>query len=60
MLLIAFELTRDWLRAAVIFFFASVLVIQSQHLPVFGVSAMLESQGMFFTLWTLFFFTQSL
>lgn len=55
MLLIAFELTRDWLRAAVIFFFASVLVIQSQHLPVFGVSAMLESQGMFFTLWTLFF-----
>ncbi|MEQ9365862.1 MAG: hypothetical protein RIF32_16585 [Leptospirales bacterium] len=55
MLLIAFELTRDWLRAAVIFWFASVLVLQSQHLPVFGVSAMLESQGMFFTLWTLFF-----
>lgn len=55
MLLIAFELTRDWLRASVIFFFASVLVMQSHHLPVFGVSAMLETQGMVFTLWTLFF-----
>lgn len=55
MLLIALELTRDWLRASVIFFFASVLMIQSKHLPVFGVSAMLETQGMFFMLWTLFF-----
>ena len=44
-LLIAFEISRDWLRAAVIFFFATVLLIQSRQLPVFGVSAMLETQG---------------
>lgn len=55
MLIIAFELSRDWLRASVIFFFSAVLMLHTRELPVFSVSAMLETQGMFFMLWTLFY-----
>ncbi len=54
-LLIAFEITRDWLRAALIFFFASMMIIHAREFPVYSLSAMLETQGMFFMLWTTYF-----
>lgn len=55
LLLIAPELTRDWLRGALAFFFAALLLIHSRQLPMYGVSGMLESQGMFFYLWSAYF-----
>ncbi len=55
LLLIAPELTRDWLRGALAFFFATSLVIHSRQFPMFSVSGMLETQGMFFYLWSAYF-----
>lgn len=55
LLLIAPELTRDWLRGALAFFFTTLLLIHARQLPMFGVSGMLESQGMFFYLWSAYF-----
>ena len=53
--IVAFEFTRSGLQAAVIWFFASVSLLFTSEIPAYGVSAMLEGQGMFFMLWTLYF-----
>lgn len=54
-LFIGWELSRDWFRGSAVFFFASMMTLHTQELPVYSVSSMLETQGMFFMLWTMYF-----
>ena len=55
LLIIALDITRDWLRAAIAWLFSSALILYSREMPVYGLSSMLETQGMFFLLWTSYF-----
>ncbi|MCB1314417.1 MAG: hypothetical protein KDK27_00605 [Leptospiraceae bacterium] len=55
LLIVAFEITRDWFRASIIWFGASMLVLHAREIPAYGLSSMLESQGMFFLLWSMYF-----
>lgn len=54
-LLIALDLTHDWLRASITLLFCTALILYSREMPVYSLSSMLETQGMFFLLWSSYF-----
>ncbi len=52
---ICFELARDWLKGAFASLATIAILVHTRELQAYAASAMLETQGMFFALWTGYF-----
>ena len=59
LLWIGVDLCRDAFRGALVWFFSSLLLLYSRQFTVYALSSMLETQGMFFMLWSLYFIYKS-
>lgn len=53
--LIAFRISSSFLSASVLSIFTTVMLLHTRQIPAFALSSMLETQGMFFFIWTMYY-----
>lgn len=54
LLALSLRLVPGRIAAVIVFLFTTVLIFQAPELPAYGLASMLETQGMFFVLWTVY------
>ncbi|MBI3396442.1 MAG: hypothetical protein HY042_11445 [Spirochaetia bacterium] len=55
LLFVSLRMCRSLLTAGLTFTAATLLIVQAAEIPMFALSSMLETQGMFFTAWSVYF-----
>ncbi len=54
LLALSLRLVPGRISAVIVFLFTAVMIFQAPELPAYGLASMLETQGMFFVLWTVY------